>query len=183
MSVYRKLLPTERDLLRRHLLGLAPAERRMRFQCAVSEDSIARHCARIDWFCTVVVGYFAEGRLRGVAEIAFDRTFFPTTAEVAVTVEGAWQHQGVGTELTRRAAMIARNRGATRLVMLCLVENLPMRRIARKLDSVLNFQEGAIAADLGLRRATPWSLFEELAQDGAGSWNAVTDRLLAPAAG
>jgi hypothetical protein len=64
--------------------------------------------------------------------------------------------------------------------MLCLVENRPMRQIARRLQSALNFEGGTIEADLGLRQATPWTLLEELVQDGAGGWSAAADRLLAP---
>jgi len=63
--------------------------------------------------------------------------------------------------------------------MLCLVENAPMRRIARKLTDALHYDGVAVAAALGLRRATPLSLLEELVQDGTGGWSAVTDRMLA----
>ncbi|MEJ0070139.1 MAG: hypothetical protein WDO24_17060 [Pseudomonadota bacterium] len=56
-----------------------------------------------------------------------------------------------------------------------------MRQIARHLHSALHFDGATIEADLGLRQATPWTLFEELMLDGTGGWIAVTDRLLAPA--
>ena len=170
MAGYRKLLPSEAGRLRRHLLRLTPEERRMRFHAALADAAIDRLCDRIDWFRTILIGYFVEGRLRGVAQLVFDRTLCPRTVEVAVTVERPWQGRGVGTELTRRAVTIARNRGAERQIMFCLVENLPMRRIARKLDSALAFDGGNLAADLGLRGATPWSLLEEVVQDGTGSW-------------
>jgi RimJ/RimL family protein N-acetyltransferase len=180
MATYRKLLPTEVAQLRRHLLRLTPDERRMRFQGGVADASIERLCGQIDWFRTVVVGHFVDGRLRGAAHSVLDRSLCPHAVEVAVTVETAWQGRGVGTELTRRAITTARNRGAQRLIMLCLVENRPMRQIARKLESALHFEGGTIEADLGLRRATPWTLLEELVQDGAGGWTAAADRLLTP---
>jgi len=180
MASYRKLLPIEAVQLRRHLLRLTRDERRMRFQGGVADRSIERLCGQLDWFCTVVVGFFVDGRLRGAAQLGFDRFLCPRMVEVAVTVETAWQGSGVGTELARRAVMIARNRGAARLVMLCLVEDRPMRQIARRLQSALNFEGGTIEADLGLRQATPWTLLEELVQDGAGGWSAAADRLLAP---
>src|SRR5262249_19711436 len=121
------------------------------------------------------------GRLRGVAELYFDRSLMPHAAELAVTVQTAWQGRGIGTELTRRAVMVARNRGAERVIMLCLVENAPMRRIAGKLTDALRYDGVAVSADLGLHRATPLSLLEELVQDGTGGWSAMTDRLLPPA--
>jgi RimJ/RimL family protein N-acetyltransferase len=180
MAIYRKLLPTEAAPLRRHLLRLTADERRMRFQGGVADLSIERLCAQLDWFRTVVVGYVVDGRLRGAAQLGFDRFLCPHTVEVAVTVETSWQGSGVGTELIRRAVTIARNRGTQRLVMLCLVENRRMREIARKLQSALHFEGGTIEADLGLRQATPWTLLEELVQDGAGGWSAAADRLLPP---
>jgi GNAT superfamily N-acetyltransferase len=179
MASYRKLLPTEAAQLRRHLLRLTPEERWLRFQGGVADAGIERLCSRIDWSATVAIGYFVDGRLRGVAQAMFDTGVCPQAVEVAVTVETAWQNRGVGTELTRRAVTVARNRGAKHLVMLCLVGNQRMRQIARKLDGALVFGGGGtIAADLGLRRATPWTLLEELVQDGAGGWSAVADRLL-----
>jgi RimJ/RimL family protein N-acetyltransferase len=178
--MFRKLLPTDADQLRRHLLALSPAERRMRFQGMVSDAVIERRCRRIDWFRTVAIGWWVTGRLRGVAEVYFDRSLWPHEAEIAVTVETPWQGRGIGTELTRRAVMVARNRGAARVVMLCLVENAPMRRIAGKLTDALRYDGVAVAADLGLNRATPLSWLEELVQDGTGGWSAVADRLMSP---
>jgi len=180
MASYRKLLPTEVAQLRRHLLQLTRDERRMRFQGGVADLSIERLCGQLDWFRTVVVGYFVEGRLRGAAQLAFDRSLFPRLVEVAVTVETSWQGGGVGTELTRRAVTIARNRGAERLVMLCLVENRPMRRIARRLESALHVEGNTVEADLGLRQATPWTVLEELVLDATTGWSVAADRLLAP---
>jgi RimJ/RimL family protein N-acetyltransferase len=180
--MFRKLLPTDADQLRRHLLALSPGERRLRFHGVVADAVIERRCRRIDWFRTVAIGWWSAGRLRGAAELYFDRSLWPHEAELAVTVETPWQGRGVGTELTRRAVMAARNRGAARVIMLCLVENAPMRRIARKLTGALRYDGAAVAADVGLGRATPLSLLEELLQDGTGGWSAVADRLLAPPA-
>jgi GNAT superfamily N-acetyltransferase len=164
MICTRKLLPSEAGQLSRHLLALTPADRRMRFQGGLSDYAIERRCRRIDWFRTVAIGHFVAGRLRGVAEVCFERSLWPREAEIAVTVETPWQGRGIGTELTRRAVTVARNRGAVRVTMLCLVENQRMRRIARH---------------LGLGRATPLSLLDEWLQDGTGGWSAVADRLLA----
>lgn len=175
MACIRKLLPTEAGQLIRHLLALTPSERRMRFQGAVSDYAIERRVRRLDWFRTVAVGYVVAGRLRGVAEVCFERSLWPREAEIAVTVETQWQGRGIGTALTRRAVTIARNRGAAHVSLLCLAENARMRRIARRLAGALRFDGGTVAADLGLSPSTPLSWLEELVQDGAGGWDAVTD--------
>jgi RimJ/RimL family protein N-acetyltransferase len=180
MALYRKLLPTEADALCRHFLRLSREERRLRFHGSISDSAVERLCRQIDWFQTVVTGYFVDGVLRGVSQIVLDRSLGPRSAELAVTVETKWQGRGVGLELARRAMTIARNRGARRLVMLYLAENQPMRHIARHLHGALHADGPTVRADLGLGAATPWSLFEELLLDGTGSWLAATDRLLAP---
>jgi RimJ/RimL family protein N-acetyltransferase len=181
MGRYRKLLPTEADALRRHLLRLSREERRLRFHGAISDSAIELLCRQIDWFQTVVTGYFVDGVLRGVSQIVLDRSLGPRSAELAVTVETPWQGSGIGLELARRAMTIARNRGARRLVMLYLAENQPMRHIARHLHGALHADGTTVQADLGLGAATPWSLFEELMLDGTGTWLAAADQLLAPA--
>jgi len=63
--MFRKLLPTDADQLRRHLLALTPTERRMRFHGAVADSVIERRCRRIDWFRTVAVGYVSRGGCAG----------------------------------------------------------------------------------------------------------------------
>lgn len=180
MGCYRKLLPTEAGHLARHLLALSPPDRRMRFQGLVSDHGVERRCRRLDWFRTVAIGYWVGGRLRGVGEVCFDRSLWPREAEIAITVETPWQGRGIGTELARRAVTVARNRGATRVTMLCLVENARMRRIARRLEGALRFDGPAVAADLGLSRATPLTWLEEIVQDGTIGWTVVADRLISP---
>ncbi|MBI3516134.1 MAG: GNAT family N-acetyltransferase [Proteobacteria bacterium] len=168
MASTRKLVPAEAWQLARHLLALSPDERRLRFHGAVADAVIERYCRRVDWFRTVAVGHFVDGRLRGVAELILERSLWPRAGEIAVTVETPWRGRGVGTELMRRAVTVARNRGARRLLMLCRIENRPMHRIAAKLDAQLRVDSGAVAADLGLTLATPWTMLEELVLDGTG---------------
>ena len=155
----------------------------MRFHGSVSDLAIERYCRHIDWFSTVALGYFVDGRLRGVAQLSLERPLYPRGGELAVTVETSWQGRGVGTELARRAVTVARNRGLRRLAMLCLVENRPMRRIAAKLEGALHIDGGTVEADLGLTGATPWTWLEELVHDGAGNLAAAADGLLAPPPG
>jgi RimJ/RimL family protein N-acetyltransferase len=183
MADFRKLWPADLGALQRHLLALRPDERRLRFHGSASDLAIERYCRRIDWFRLVAVGYFVDGRLRGVAQVMVERPLCPRAGELAVTVETPWQRHGVGTELVRRAVTLARNRGLERLVMTCLVENQPMRRILRRLGAAQRFEGAAVMADLDLNRATPFTLFEELLADGAGGLAAVHDRLWAPAPG
>jgi RimJ/RimL family protein N-acetyltransferase len=175
-GAFRKLSPADRTRIESHLLALDADDRASRFQGYLSDDAVRDHVRRLNWFQTAVIGYEESGKLRGVAEVAFDRYPMSRSAEMAVTVESAWQGRGVGSELAYRAITIARNRGARRLEMLCLTENRRMQRIAKRLSSVLDYSPGSVEAAVGLARATPMSLWLEAVQDGASSLLTVFDR-------
>src|SRR5258708_23586072 len=109
MRVFRKLGPFETWRLKQHLLRLSREERRLRFSGAVSDDFIAAHGDRIDWLHAIVIGDFENGVLRGAAELQLE-TGVAGRAELAITVEGAWQDNGIGTELLGHAITIAAHR-------------------------------------------------------------------------
>jgi len=177
METFRKLVPTDLNSLHRHLLALGPEQRQMRFHGSVSDIAIERYCRDIDWFRTITLGYFVGSRLRGAVQLTFDRPWLPRRGELAITVETPWQGRGVGTELTRRALTIARNRGVAHLVITCLVENGPMRRIARKLGGALRFNPGTVAADVELRNPDAFTFFEELIADSCAAAAAMFEPL------
>jgi GNAT superfamily N-acetyltransferase len=62
-----------------------------------------------------------------------DRSTLPE-AEIAVTVDDAWQHLGVGESLTRQLAAVARDRGFTTFVARILPENRAALGLMRKLS-------------------------------------------------
>ncbi len=169
MGHFRKLGPVDAAAMAAHLCRLPDSDRRLRFHGTVNPAWIESRYAGLDWSRTVAVGLFDAGILRGFVELAFD-TPLPTPetrAELAISIEPAFQRVGLGRELTARAVMIARNRGANRLTMLCLPENLPMRRIAKRLMGVMHQEDGTVEADLDLTAATPLSYWLEAVQDTA----------------
>jgi GNAT superfamily N-acetyltransferase len=74
-------------------------------------------------------------------------------AEVAVTVEDAWQHRGVGRRLTRRLARLARERNFDAFVARILPENRAALGLVRDLapDAQVRFVGGDYEARLPLR--------------------------------
>ena len=71
----------------------------------------------------------------------------PTTAEIAVTVEDAWQHQGVGKRLTARLAAAAPSTTASsRSTAIVLPDNRPALGLLRKLspDASVRFDDGEL---------------------------------------
>ena len=94
---------------------------------------------------TVLLSLDAAGAIAGMASLALASA---GTAETAVIVRSDLKRRGVGTALMRRLVHQARMSGLTRLMAFVLYENLPARRLVRRLgfrqigpiDAELEFQ-------------------------------------------
>jgi RimJ/RimL family protein N-acetyltransferase len=168
----RKLFPSEATTLSDHLIRLTLDARSLRFMGGMHDVAVREHCARLNWFRTVVIGYFDEGVLRGAAELHVADKLRPDLCEVAITVEAAWQNQGVGTELLRRILVIARNRSARGVLINCFGENYPIQHIARKFGARFRSRAGESEAEIPTRAPTYFSLYEEVVDDWFG-WMSV----------
>jgi GNAT superfamily N-acetyltransferase len=75
-------------------------------------------------------------------------------AEMAVTVEDAWQHRGLGRLLARRLAVLARARGCDAFVVRILPDNRAALGLVRKLvpDANVHFAGGDYTARLPFAR-------------------------------
>jgi GNAT superfamily N-acetyltransferase len=167
LRVFRKLGPFERWRLKQHLLRLSRDERRLRFSGAVSDDFIAAHCDGIDWLRAVIIGVFENGVLRAAAELQLE-TGIDRRAELAITVEAAWQDHGIGTELLGHAITVAANRAMRSIYMICLIDNRRMQHVARKFTDRLIVVEDQAEADLVMQFPTLVSLWQEAVADGFG---------------
>jgi len=172
MLVIRKLLAHELGEMRAHLLRMDDDDRRLRFGHVVSPQLILDYVAALRlsqvwpraWPGYWAVGAFEDGVLRGVAELRAGKPG-SQAAELSLTVERAWQNQGLGTRLLERALRIARNRGFRSLVMLCLPENAKMQHIARKFGDRVSFEDGDVEVRIATEGADAQSIFAELLDD------------------
>jgi RimJ/RimL family protein N-acetyltransferase len=162
--ITRKLYPWEWHELRAHLLRLGPEERRLRFCRRVDDAFIHAYCDRIDRPRTTVLGCFAKGTLRGVAELI--QIPQGSSAEVALSVEQPFQRQGIGGRLLGQVLLMARNRMVRTVHLVSLSENEPLQHLARRFgattETCLSSTEGLI----GLPWPSYLSLLEEMAADG-----------------
>jgi RimJ/RimL family protein N-acetyltransferase len=172
---FRQLLSRESTALIWHLLRLTPEDRQRRFMGTVSEASVRKYATRLDWAHTLVIGFFVEGTLRGVAEVHLADARLPILCEVALTVERAWQDQGVGTELLRRAMLAARNRGTPGLHLQCLSDNYAIQHVAGKFGAHFATKVGESHATLPASPLSFWSLYEEGIQETLGWWQILLD--------
>jgi ribosomal protein S18 acetylase RimI-like enzyme len=76
-------------------------------------------------------------------------------AEIAVTVEDAWQHQGLGKRLALRLAKRAMGRGIESFEATVLPDNRPALGLLRKLspNASVRFDSGSYAASMPLPRS------------------------------
>jgi ribosomal protein S18 acetylase RimI-like enzyme len=89
-----------------------------------------------------------------VAVARYDGHAGERTAEIAVTVEDAWQRLGVGQRLTKRLARRAIDRGIESFELVVQPDNRAALRLLRKLspDASVHFAQGEYAASVPLAR-------------------------------
>src|SRR5258705_11059801 len=96
----RRLWVGQTEFYRQHLLRLDAESRRNRFGGAVSDEFIRRYAESTVLSGALIYGSFADGVLRGAAELRqLERA---GDAEAALSVERSWQSHGVGTALLER---------------------------------------------------------------------------------
>ena len=123
----------------------------------------------------MVHGFFADGVLRGAAELRPLGRAFAREAEAALSIEADWQSHGVGSALLDRTLLAARNRGIKTLHMACLANNRRMQELARKFAAELSFDFGDVVGEVAAARPTPLSVLRELVADNCGFATAVLD--------
>lgn len=158
---YRNLLPVEAAQYCRHLQRLDAADRSARFFTAMTDSALARHCQQITWFTTEIVACFVDGTMRGAAEVCRDPYLRREHAELAISIERPFQGRGIGSELTQRALVMARNRLVRRATMLFLNDNARIRSIVRRYNAELNTDCGELTADFALPAPGPVSVLRE----------------------
>lgn len=164
---FRKLGTADRDAFRDHLLRLDRDSRHMRFGHGVTDSFIRVYADVAISVDGVSHGYFADGRLRAVAELRQSSAMAPDMAEAAFSVEAGWQNAGLGTGLMRRLVVSARNRGIRRVVMYCLLENGRMRAVAAKHRAVMHIEAGSVVAEIDPPAISLLSLMREAMADTA----------------
>lgn len=175
--VYRKLMPFARTAYADHLKRLSPQDRYARFTGAVTDATIDAHAAQQDRGRSRVLGAFVAGVLRGAVEISFDRILWPDNAELAVSVEAGFQNQGIGRELLRRGIVLARNRGAQHIHMLCLRSNRRMLALARTFQGQVAVEGQEATSAIVLDQPDPLSFMQEILDDGTGAFATWIEQL------
>ncbi len=174
-ATIRRLWPTDMDAYRAHLKRLDPDSRHARFAGGVSDayiDTYVDSSLRMD---TLLYGAFHDGLMIGAGELRLLFGAWPPMAEAAFSVEHEWQDHGVGDALMARVVAAARNRGITRVAMLCLRQNERMRHLALKHHAAFATADGETEAQLPAASATPATFVEEAFGEAGGLFHHMLD--------
>jgi RimJ/RimL family protein N-acetyltransferase len=145
--VFRHIRPDDKGRLAAGLARLSPESRHKRFLMPKPRFSSAelRYLTEIDGFDHVAIVavsatdpdvFYAVGRFVRLRDD-------PETAEVAIVVADALQGQGLGRELGRRLADLARERGVRRFTATLLGDNVAAHRLFASLSARLEQRTAA----------------------------------------
>lgn len=158
-----QLGPHHRGRVLQHLRALPAHDLWLRFGYAVTDEALCRYVRSMRFTRDAVFGIFdEEAELLALGHVGFPHDHpSPKTAEFGVSVLPHMRRKGLGLRLLERAAMHARNRGATRLVMNYVPENEALQRLAQHAGMQLIPDATEPRAYLELEPPTPASVLDE----------------------
>jgi GNAT superfamily N-acetyltransferase len=130
--VVRQICAADADRLRRMFDRLSPLTVYRRFFSPVTRprQSMLQHLATVDHDRREAIVALDGDEIVGVAR--YDATA-DGNAEIAVTVEDAWQHRGLGTLLLRRLTKFAKSHGYDHFSASMLADNRPALSLLHQL--------------------------------------------------
>lgn len=146
----RELNPDEIGRFELHLLRLDAGCRRLRFSSPVPDDYIRAYVQGARNTTSAILGCFINGWLRGAAEIRSSQADWGAEAEIAFSVERAWQGRGIGTALMEAVMAAARARGIARLNLSYHSVNHRMGALARKVAANIDCIDDECVANVNL---------------------------------
>jgi len=125
--IIRPLTVFEREAVRKFYLCLSPDDRRKRFCCTLSDETISGYVDRVDFARDTILGAFDEqAQIIGLAELVRG----PAASEMAFSVRPERRGQKIGTRLMQRLLLRAQICGIGKVFVVFLSDNTPMRRMA-----------------------------------------------------
>jgi RimJ/RimL family protein N-acetyltransferase len=152
--VVRPICAADAGRLRRMFHRLSPATVYRRFFSPIvrPRESMLHHLASVDHDHREAVVALDGDEIVGVAR--YDGAGEPGRAEIAVTVEDAWQHRGLGTLLLRRLTKLALAHGYEHFFASMLADNRPALAMLQHMapGSRVSLDSGSYEATIDLRR-------------------------------
>jgi acetyltransferase (GNAT) family protein len=113
----------------------------------MTDEAIRAYLCALDWSQTLILGAFdRDAGLVGMLELCDAGR----SAEIAVAIAPEHREHGVARALLQRALIEATGLGKERVVLTCLTENLPMRRLARSAGLVATTASSATESEVAM---------------------------------
>ena len=166
--IIRPLTVYEREAVRHFYLALVPDDRRKRFCCSLSDETISSYVDRLDFTRDTILAAFDEqARIIGVAELVLGAGL----GEMAFSVLPHRRGQRIGTKLMERLLRRAKICGVRKVFVIFLSDNTPMRRMASRAGMSISSLDGESHAERELTAAsaddlTRWLIEEGLSHSG-----------------
>jgi RimJ/RimL family protein N-acetyltransferase len=180
MNTIRKLDTLEIKKYSDHLLRLNADDRYLRFGSQIDDATIIRHVTAKSNYKKIILAAFDDAlNIIAACEVAFiitKNSAMADTAEIGLSVEQAFRGRGLGTELFKRALVVARNRRIKLLMSYCLTRNSFMMKIAKAHGMQIHTEYGSSEATMELPQCTVASVLEEMLGEGmaiAENYNAI----------
>lgn len=157
-----QLGPHHRARVLQHLRELPQHDLWLRFGYAITDAALRNYVRHLHFSRDALFGIFdASAQLMAVGHLGFDKNEIVKTAEFGVSVLPSTRRQGFGLVLLQRAAMHARNRGATQLVMTYVEENNALKQLAQRAGMHFEHDRYEPRAYLDLEPPSAASLMDE----------------------
>lgn len=145
-----------------HLRRLSERGLWLRFGYAVTDDALRAYVRKLHFSRDAIFGIFDEAAdVLALGHLGFNKNTSSTTAEFGLSVLPQARRRGFGLRLLQRAAVHARNRGATNLVMTYVPENDALKSLAQRAGMQLVSDVYEPRAFLSLEPPTAASLMDE----------------------
>ena len=180
----RPLTVFERENLRNFYLASTADDRRRRFCCTLSDDTVSKYVDRLDFARDTILGAFDEhAQLIGLAELVRG----PEESEMAFSVRPDRRGEKIGTMLLDRLLARASMCGVRKVFVMFLSDNTPMRKMAQRAGMLVQTADGESHAERELPAPSTedlnrWIVEESLSHGGYFStlgmarWNALRDQ-------
>ncbi len=157
-----QLGPHHRARVLQHLRALPAHDLWLRFGYAVTDDALRRYVRTLHFGRDAVFGIVDESaQLLALGHLGFDKNHASNTAELGLSVLPHMRRHGFGLRLLERAAVHARNRGATQLMMNYMPENDALKLLAQQAGMQLIPDSYEPRAYLPLKPPTAASMMDE----------------------
>ena len=161
-ALVAQLGPHHRGRVLQHLRSLSEQDLWLRFGYAVTDGALLAYVKKLHFSRDAIFGIFDEAAdLLALGHLGFDKNASSKTTEFGLSVLPHARRRRFGLRLLQRAAVHARNRGATHLMMTYVLENDALKHLAERAGMQLVSDVYEPRAFLSLEPPTAASLMDE----------------------